>query len=168
MSLTKFTPHPDERHSQRHSWWVHIILLSRHLENTWCQLGSYPPPRECDLIKGKNAALQLMKSYLCHHFCFLLFLRWQNACSVCQTRTPGLPGQKGEKGSHGALGVEGLVGEKVRVTPQHGGPVGTEAVNMLMDHATLHYTCYISSWGCLLNTFRVCVLTPIFIVYVYI
>ncbi|TNN62955.1 Collagen alpha-1(XIX) chain [Liparis tanakae] len=36
----------------------------------------------------------------------------KNACSVCQTRTPGLPGQKGEKGSHGALGVEGLVGEK--------------------------------------------------------
>lgn len=67
MSLTKFTTHVDERHSWRHSWWVHIILLCRHLENTLCQLGSCPPPRGCDIIKGENAVLQLylMKSFLC-------------------------------------------------------------------------------------------------------
>lgn len=145
MSLTKFTPHLDERHSWRHSWWVHIILLCRHLENTLCQLGSCPPPRGCDIIKGENAVLQLnlMKSYLCHRFCFLPCLRWQNACSVCQTRVPGLPGQKGEKGSLGAQGVEGMVGEKVQVTHQHGRLFGTAAVNMLIwpFHFTLHDTC---------------------------
>lgn len=99
-----------------------LFLLCRHLENTLCQLGSCPPPRGCDIIKGENAVLQLslMKSYLCQHFCFLPCLRWQNACSVCQTRVPGLPGQKGEKGSPGEQGVEGMVGEKVRVTRLHG------------------------------------------------
>lgn len=94
-----------------------LFLLCRHLENTLCQLGSCPPPRGCDIIKGKNAVLQfsLMKSFLCHHFCFLLRLSWQNACSVCQTRVPGLPGQKGDNGSPGAQGGKGMVGEKVQV-----------------------------------------------------
>ncbi|KAF3842202.1 hypothetical protein F7725_024153 [Dissostichus mawsoni] len=46
----------------------------------------------------------------------------KNACSVCQTRVPGLPGQKGEKGSNGAHGVEGLVGEKG--DPGVRGPMG--------------------------------------------
>ena len=64
--------------------------------------------------------LNLMKSYLCHHFCFLPRLCWQNACSVCQMRVPGLPGQKGEKGSPGVQGVEGMLGEKVKLTLQHG------------------------------------------------
>lgn len=32
-----------------------LYLLSRHLENTLCQLGSCPQPRGCDIIKGENA-----------------------------------------------------------------------------------------------------------------
>lgn len=56
MSLTKFTTHLDERHSWRHSWLVHIIVLCRHLENTLCQLGSRPPPRGCDIIKRQKCS----------------------------------------------------------------------------------------------------------------
>ncbi|KAK3507342.1 hypothetical protein QTP70_014836 [Hemibagrus guttatus] len=36
----------------------------------------------------------------------------KNACSLCQTRIPGLPGQKGEKGTPGAPGEDGIQGVK--------------------------------------------------------
>lgn len=31
-----------------------LFLLCGHFENTLCQLGSCPPPRGCDIIKGKK------------------------------------------------------------------------------------------------------------------
>ncbi|KAA8583903.1 hypothetical protein FQN60_015111, partial [Etheostoma spectabile] len=98
---------------------LQVNQLPCQLLETWVHYS-----RGCDIIKGENAVLQLnlMKSYLCHRFCFLPCLRWQNACSVCQTRVPGLPGMKGEKGSLGAQGVEGMVGEKG--DPGVRGPMG--------------------------------------------
>lgn len=33
-----------------------LFLLCRHLENTLCQLGSCPPPRGCDIIKGEKCS----------------------------------------------------------------------------------------------------------------
>lgn len=95
--------------------WFPLILLRRHSGNILCQSRSLVLPGWCHIIWGENAVCQLclMKSYLCRWFCFSPCLPWQNACSLCQTRVPGLPGQKGEKGSPGVQGVEGLVGEKV-------------------------------------------------------
>ncbi len=63
-----------------------LFLLCRHLENTLCQLGSCPPPRGCDIIKGENAVLQLslMKSYLCQHF----LLPALPALAECLQRVP--------------------------------------------------------------------------------
>lgn len=99
-----------------------LFQFCRHLQNTLCQLGSCPPPRGCDLIKGKKCSAQAEPNQI---ICMsplpppALPAFLQNACSVCQMRIPGLPGQKGEKGSPGELGVEGMVGEKVKVAHQH-------------------------------------------------
>lgn len=92
-----------------------LFLHYRHLENTLCQLGSCPPHGRCDKIRAGNAQLDEILSVPPLFLLPSLLSRWQNACSVCQTRVPGLPGQKGEKGSPGAQGVEGVVGEKVHV-----------------------------------------------------
>lgn len=116
-----------------------LFLLRRHLVNTLCQPGSCPPPRGRDIIKGREAALQfnLMKSWLCHHFCLLCGPCWQNACSACQTRVPGLPGQKGEKGSAGEQGAQGIVGEKVPQMERT-----TRCSNVFLRNTTLNYFRY--------------------------
>lgn len=110
-----------------------LFLLCRHLENTLCQLGSCPPPRGCDIIKGEmQCTSSAWWNLICATpFCFLSCLVLAECLQCVPDESPRSSWAEGREGVPRGSRSRRHGGRKG--THQHGRIFGTDTVNMFTD-----------------------------------